>query len=185
MKHYADQYYHVYNRGVNKLPIFINEGNYTFLLQRIKRYLPDNNLVFVAYCLMPNHYHFLIRVEEDDQLSPFLRRLFSSYTQAFNRQQNRSGTLFESRAKSKLVDEYRYVIHLARYIHLNPVKANLVNAPEDWPYSNYREWIGVRSGTLYAPEFVKANFFEPREYKKFVMSEISSDIENNVSRYYL
>lgn len=185
MKHYADQYYHVFNRGVNRQQIFTNDENYSFLLRQIKRFLPDYALTFIAYCLMPNHYHFLIRLDADDQLSPFLQRLFSSYTQAFNRQQNRSGTLFEGRAKSKHIGEDKYLLHLTRYIHLNPVAAGLVKQPEDWPYSNYREWIGTRSGTLFDPEFIYDNFPGIAEYDVFVLSEIDEDVKRNVSRYYL
>lgn len=103
--HIPGQYYHVYNRGCNREPIFANDGNYLFLLQRAKRFLADYSLSVIAYCLMPNHYHFLLRPGKDDALSRFIQRLFNSYTQAFNIQQGRRGTLFEGRAKSILVDQ--------------------------------------------------------------------------------
>jgi putative transposase len=80
---------------------------------------------------MPSHYHFLLRPEEDGLLSRFIQRLFNSYTQAFNKQQGRSGTLFEGRAKSVRVDTDEYVLHLCRYIHLNPVRAGLVAHPAE------------------------------------------------------
>ena len=99
MKHISGQYYHIYNRGVEKRNIFACDENY--------------------------HYHFLVRAAEDDGVSPFLQRLFNSYTQAFNKQEKRSGTLFESRAKSVLIDANSYLFHMARYIHLNPVRAGL------------------------------------------------------------
>ncbi len=92
--HLAGYYYHVYNRGCNRQPIFANAGNYLFLLRRAKSFLVDYPLSVIAYCLMPNHYHFLLRPEEDGALSRFIQRLFNSYTQAFNKQQGRSGTLF-------------------------------------------------------------------------------------------
>ena len=127
--HLAGHYYHTYNRGCNREPIFANDGNYRFLLRRAKLFLADYPLSVIAYCLMPNHYHFLLRPEDDEALSPFLQRLFNSYTQAFNKQQHRSGTLFEGRAKSVPVDSDQYVLYLCRYIHLNPVKAGLVADP--------------------------------------------------------
>lgn len=185
MKHFAGQYYHVYNRGTNRQKIFACDENYLFLLRRIVQYSASSAVTFIAYCLMPNHYHFLLRAESDDSLSPFVQRLFNSYTQAYNRQQRRSGTLFEGRAKSKLVDKDKYILHLARYIHLNPVKKGLVMHPRDWPYSNYREWVGSRSGKLYDPEFVAMFFRTPEEYERFVLSEISADVESQLTKYYL
>jgi putative transposase len=74
--HLADHYYHVYNRGCNRKPIFANAGNYLFLLRRTRSFLADYPLSVIAYCLMPNHYHFLLRPEEDGALSPFVQRLF-------------------------------------------------------------------------------------------------------------
>jgi len=185
MKHIAGQYYHIYNRGVEKRNIFANDENYRFLLRRIKEFLPEYPVTFIAYCLMFNHYHFLIRAEEDGGISPFLQRLFNSYTQAFNKQENRSGTLFEGRAKSKLIDNTNYLFHIARYIHLNPVLAGLVKKPENWLYSNYREFIGLRQGTLYNAAFVREQFDTPQEYRKFVEDEIPGAIERKLSKYML
>ena len=156
--HLAGHYYHVYNRGCNRQRIFANDGNYIFLLKRAKQFLADYSLSVIAYCLMPNHYHFLLRPEDDDSLSRFIQRLFNSYTQAFNNQQGRSGTLFEGRAKIKLVSTDEYVILLCRYIHLNPVQAGLVSHPNQWAYSNYLEWVEQRNGVLVDREFVQKYF---------------------------
>jgi putative transposase len=183
--HLAGHYYHVYNRGCNRQPIFANAGNYLFLLRRAKSYLTDAPLSVIAYCLMPNHYHFLLRPEQDDALSPFIQRLFNSYTQAFNKQQGRSGTLFEGRAQSIPVDTEQYVIHLCRYIHLNPVKAGLVSHPADWPYSNYQEWVGRRDGALVDRQFVQQYFPTAADYEAFVTSEIEPSLEQKLLAYYL
>ena len=185
MKHYAGHYYHVYNRGTNRQLIFTNEENYWFLLHRVKSFLPSYSIRIVAYLLMPNHYHFLVGVDKDGELSRFFQRLFNSYSQAFNRQQGRSGTLFEGRAKSILVDETNYVYALVRYIHLNPVVAGLVKNPEDWQFSNYPEWIGVRDDGLFDPQFRKMFFSSADEYKRFVLSDISEALERKISKYYL
>ena len=185
MKHISGQYYHIYNRGVEKRDIFANDENYRFLLRRIKEFLPEYPITFIAYCLMPNHYHFLIRAEEDGGVGPFLQRLFNSYTQAFNQQEKRSGTLFEGRAKSKLIDETGYLFHIARYIHLNPVRAGLAQKPEDWPYSNYLEFIGLRNDTLHSPAFVQEQFNTPPEYCKFVKDAIPDEIERKLEKYRL
>ena len=183
--HLAGQYYHVYNRGCNRERIFADDDNYAFLLQRARSFLPDYPLSVIAYCLMPNHYHFLLRPDEDGALPRFVQRLFNSYAQAFNRQQGRSGTLFEARAKSVLVDTDEYVLHLCRYIHLNPVRAGLVAHPGEWPYSNYLEWVERRDGTLVDRSFVRQYFPTAADYQAFVMSEVDQSLEQKLQAYYL
>jgi len=183
MQHYAGQYYHVYNRGTNRQPIFACEENYYFLLRRVKQYISSYSLRIIAYSLMPNHYHFLVGVDKDGMLGPFFQRLFNSYSQAFNRQQNRSGTLFQGRAKSILVDNTSYVYALTRYIHLNPVVAGLVRKPEDWQYSNYLEWIGVRQDELFDSNFRETFFNSPDEYKRYVVTDISEAMERKLIKY--
>lgn len=185
MKHLAYHYYHVYNRGVAKQNIFVNDKIYQFLLEKIDLFLPKYELSIIAYCLMPNHYHFLLRPEADNQISPFIQRLFNSYTQAFNRQQNRSGTLFESRAKSKHVDTDEYALYLTRYIHLNPVEAGLVQSPEQWPHSSFGEWAGIRSSNLFDSQFAKGFFPDLADYVSFVSSKISPRFERKLPIYFL
>jgi REP-associated tyrosine transposase len=185
MQHHAGQYYHVYNRGVNRQPIFTSEENYYFLLRRVKQFLPLYQISIIAYSLMPNHYHFLIGVDKQGALSSFIQRLFNSYSQAFNRQNNRKGTLFEGRAKSIIVDESRYVYALVRYIHLNPVVAGLVSTPEDWHFSNYLDWVDARTGGIFDPQFRAMFFSSPDEYRNFVLSDIPAALERKISKYYL
>jgi REP element-mobilizing transposase RayT len=157
---------------VDKRNIFANDENYRFLLRKIKDQLQKFQLTLIAYCLMPNHYHLLLRLEEDGVLSPFIQAIFNGYVQAFNVQEKRSGTLFEGRAKIKLIHQNDYFLQVPRYIHLNPVKAGLVAKPEDWPFSNYREFIGLRSGTLFSPDFVTENFDSPQAYQSFTEEQI-------------
>ena len=185
MKYQAGHYYHVYNRGCNRERVFACDDNYRYLLSQAKRYLPKVSLSVISYCLMPNHYHFLLRPDSDDAIGPFIQRLFNSYTQAFNKQQGRSGTLFESRAKSIEVTDEQYLIHLCRYIHLNPVVAGLVQQPEDWPYSNYLEWTGQRLGTLVDREFVLAYYADPTEYAGSVRSSVDEVVAAKLARYCL
>jgi REP element-mobilizing transposase RayT len=162
------QYYHLYNRGAGKGRIFFNPGNYEYLLQLIKRYYVKYGVAVIAYCLMPNHYHFLLRQETDVALSTFMRVLFSSYVQALNVQHERTGTLFEGRFKHKRIETWEYLMVLCRYIHLNPVKAKLVPKPEDWAYSNYREWVGMRESALVDMVFVQDHFSSAEAYAAFV-----------------
>lgn len=170
-------YYHVYNRGTNRSPIFFSSENYLYCLRLIKKYALQYQIAFIAYCLMPNHYHFLLRQDGHFPISKFINVLFNGYVQAVNHQKNRSGTLFEGRFKHKPVDRDEYLIHLCRYIHANPVKAGLVTHLEEWPYSNYLEWIDERPGTLVDHEFVKTWFPANGAYAEFVMHYLRG-IEN-------
>ncbi len=162
-------YYHIYNRGVGRNLIFFNADNYEHCLRLVKRYQHKYGVAVIAYCLMPNHYHFLLRQESDEPLSKFINVLFNAYVQAVNRQQRRKGTLFEGRFRHVHIDREEYLIHLCRYIHMNPVKAALVTRPEEWLYSNYLEWIDRRAGTLIDNAFVRARFQTAEAYQQFVV----------------
>ncbi len=162
-------YYHIYNRGVGKNLIFFNADNYEHCLRLVKRYQHKYGVTVIAYCLMPNHYHFLLRQESDEPLSKFINVLFNAYVQAVNRQQRRKGTLFEGRFRHVHIDREEYLIHLCRYIHMNPVKAALVTRPEEWLYSNHLEWIDRRAGTLIDNAFVRARFQTAEAYQQFVV----------------
>ncbi|MFZ4621899.1 MAG: transposase [Bacteroidota bacterium] len=162
------KYYHVYNRGCNRLDIFREEENYRFLTEKIASSANDCHISVIAYCLMPNHYHLLVRQDSDVPVSRFIQTIFNSYTKAFNKRYERTGTLFEERFEAKEVDTDEYLIHLSRYIHLNPVKAKLVPACEDWEFSNYREWIGLRQSLLFDTDLTSTLSKNFTSYKSFV-----------------
>jgi len=161
-------FYHVYNRTVRDTPFAFVPENYTYFLRLVQRCRQAYSAGVVAYCLMPNHFHFLLRQEADQPLSSFMQALLNAYVQAVNRQQKRRGPLFESRFRHARVEDETYLTHLCRYIHLNPVKAGLADVPEGWPYSNYRDWLGLRAGTLKDDEFIREHFGTPAEYRAFV-----------------
>lgn len=162
------QYYHVYNRGAGKQRIFFIEDNYQYLVQLMAGYARKYYVTVIAYCLMPNHYHFMLRQESDRPLSKFINVLFSTYAQAVNIQQGRSGTLFEGRFQYKLVADLTYVLQLTRYIHLNPMKAHLASCPEEWPYSDYKAWAGMSEPVLGDKAFIRGNFALGTDYQAFV-----------------
>jgi putative transposase len=170
-----DQYYHVYNRGVNHQDIFSSDNNYRFLLSRVKSCLPESQITMIAYCLMPNHYHFLLRQDGIIPISSFIQAVFNSYAKAFNRASQRTGTLFEGPFRAVAVERFEYLLHLCRYIHRNPMEAGLVQHPAGWQFSNYLEWVGKRAGTLVDMGFVKDNYPNPNEYEDFVMEYVSSE----------
>jgi REP element-mobilizing transposase RayT len=160
---------------VGRNPIFFDPDNYLHCLRLVKRYTERYHITVIAYCLMPNHYHFLLRQDGEVSISKFINVLFNAYVQAVNRQQDRKGPLFEGRFRHVWVDREEYLTHLCRYIHLNPVAANLVSGPAAWPYSNYREWIGTRSGTLIDETFVKTYFETGEDYGRFVREGIDRE----------
>ncbi len=168
-KYTQDYYYHIFNRGINKQKIFYEEKNYSYFLGLLKRFLKKFNFSMIVYCLMPNHFHFLIKLNENLDVGLFMSRFLDSYVTAFNNMYNRSGSLFKDRYKSISVDREEYLKYLCRYIHRNPLKAGLVNTPEQWPWSNYFECVGEKMGDLCDNNFIRSWFSSPELYKEFVL----------------
>jgi REP element-mobilizing transposase RayT len=180
-----NQYYHIYNRGAHKLEIFRAASDYRFLLQLIKNRAEKYDISVIAYCLMPNHYHFLFRQNSDTTISSFIQAVFNLYSKAFNRKYCHSGTLFERSFQAILVNQTEYLLHLCRYIHRNPLDAGMVKHPAEWEFSNYLEWVKKRTGKLVDMEFVRDNFGNSEEYEDFVLSYVPLDKTEKVLRHYL
>jgi len=189
-----DQYYHFYNRGNNRQPVFFEHENYLFFLRRFKRFV-IGYVDVIAYCLMPTHYHILVRVkqfiekisevletseistprqEASKQVSLAMQKFGISYTKAINKRFGRVGALFQGQFQGKPVQSYEHLLNLCVYIHTNPVKDGLVALPENWEYSNYLEWMGLREGTLVNHEFIAENFGTPEEYKQKITEYIKT-----------
>jgi putative transposase len=133
---------------------------------------------------MPNHFHFLIRQDGDQPAGMLSQRVFNSYYKAFNKRYEHSGTLFKGPYRVKHVVQTKHLLHLCRYIHANPVKDGLVALPADWPYSNYKEWVGLREGTLVDRAFVDQHFKSPAEYIEFVDDFLlNRDFSSDVTEY--
>ena len=166
------QYYHLYNRGAHRMSIFRCPDNYIFVLERMKRYAVELGITVIAYCLLPNHYHWLLRQDGEYPAGLLVQRVFNSYSKAYNKAYQHHGTLFETRFKGILVDSDEYLRHLCCYIHANPVIHGLSDAVERWPYSNYHEWIGARNGTLIDRKFVATIFPPSQPYQATVADYI-------------
>ena len=134
----------------------------------MKKNIQEFIIPVIAYCLMPNHFHLLLRVDANKDLSRCMSNILNSYVQALNKRYNRTGPLFAERFKSIHIDKDNYLVHLCRYLHLNPLKGRLVKDLKDWPFSNYLEFVGLRKGTLYSANFLEAYFANPDEYLEFL-----------------
>ena len=177
-------YYHFFNRGAHRKSIFREPKNYIFVLEKMKEYAAKYQLAIIAYVLMPNHYHFLIRQDGEHFARYLPQYVFNSYSSAYNIRYNHSGTLFEDKYKVVSVQSESHLLHLCRYIHGNPVKDGIVADPADWIYSNYLEWIGEREGTLYSLEFVREYFDSPSDYREFVFEDLlSRNIPDDIRIY--
>ncbi|MFQ5675871.1 MAG: transposase [bacterium] len=182
---YKGNYYHIYNRGANRESIFRSEENYLFLLKRFGKAALEKSITVIAYCLMPNHYHFLLRQDGETIISDLMQETFNSYSKAFNKMYNRTGTLFEGPFKSIHIDKDNYLTHLCRYIHRNPLEAGLVTDLEKWSFSNYLEWIGERSGRLVDLAFIEFYFKTAEAYREFVFDcSIDKKKPGDLSNYF-
>jgi len=165
---YENEYYHIYNRGNNYEDIFFEEKNYSFFLSRLSKYFLDQ-IDIAAFCLMPNHYHLLVKINETGSLEKGMQKFIVSYSKAINTKYGRVGHLFQSRYKSKLIPGNDYLLHLSRYIHLNPVRAKLVSKPEEWKHSSYRHFIGLENISYVKSEIILEQIGGFEKYKQFTL----------------
>lgn len=153
---HPNQVFHIYNRGINRMPVFFEERNYRFFLNQLEQYVLPFSHVY-AYCLLKNHFHLLIKVRDDSALDVAIEQnkekpyywhvsnsfssFLKSYTRAVNKAYNRTGPLFEPKFRRILVENDHYFSRLVMYIHHNPVKHNLVKDFEKYPHSSYSAHI--------------------------------------------
>jgi REP element-mobilizing transposase RayT len=173
----TEEYFHVYNRGINHSKIFLEPLNYSYFLRRIEENLDCTQLKIIAYCLMPNHYHFILKQIVPSAMSNFIKGVCDGYTKALNKKYNRSGHLFEGKYKLKNIDDSSYLVHLSCYVHLNPVSSGIVNQPENWEYSSCRAYLGIAPNTMISPEIVLNQFANIHAYKKYLEDFSSTEKE--------
>lgn len=127
----------------------------------------------ICFCLMPTHIHLILKQLLDGGISDYINHILNCYTRYFNIKHNRKGPLWESRFKSVLIDSDEQLLHLTRYIHLNPVTAKFVNRPGDWKFSSYKEYISRQSDAKCVCQFDNILEIEPLSYRNFVNDRIS------------
>lgn len=170
---FAGALYHVTSRGDRQDDIYESDDDRLRFLSVLAEVCDVFNWVCHAYCLMDNHYHLLIETP-DANLSKGMRQLNGVYTQQFNRHHSRVGHVFQGRYKAIHVERESYLLELARYIVLNPVRARMVHKAEEWPWSSYRLTIGQEQAQPWLhtdwllAAFAKSKKAAIRKYKVFV-----------------
>lgn len=139
-KWYEGATYHLVARGVRKNSIYLDEDDYAFFLSILKKVKDQVPFTLHAYCLMTNHYHLLLSTH-DQEIWKIMQPIMHNYARTFNARHGFKGHVFESRYQSFLVEDERYFLEASRYIHLNPVRANMVDLPELYPYSSYSYYV--------------------------------------------
>ncbi|MBI3261496.1 transposase [Candidatus Berkelbacteria bacterium] len=186
----AGEMYHIFNRGVEKRPTFESARDYQrylLLMQFYKRHHShqfsrlnhkerlefiakksgDPIVEIVCYCLMPNHYHLILKQLTDTGISDFFSKIADGYTKYFNTIYERVGPLFQGPFKAVHIEDNQQLIHLSRYIHINPVMASLVKKTEDYPWSSYKEYLNQAKGPC-QKEIVTKQFSSISQYEDFV-----------------
>lgn len=211
MKQYqADGYYHIYNRGVEKRKIFLDEQDYRVFLSYLKEYLSfkdkkalferlaDSNtsykekdklikqlhlnnffdkITLLAYCLMPNHFHFLVKQKGANDIDGFMRSLCTRYTMYFNKKYKRVGSLYQGVYKAVIVSTDEQLLHLSRYIHKQALALQGETLRERQP-SSYAEYCGRRSTSWIKPDEI-LSFFSKKQgssYDSFVKESASAQV---------
>ncbi|PKN92567.1 MAG: transposase [Chloroflexi bacterium HGW-Chloroflexi-7] len=156
-----NHYYHLYNRGINKGLIFFSDRNYSYFVDRLQKFVfPSASII--AYCLMPNHYHLLIKVKDELIIGKSLHPCFVSYVKSINIEQKRIGPLFQSRYQATEIEDDSYLLECVKYIHLNPVKAGLASSPELWQFSSYKSYLNPEIRCIVNISDIM-NFFESKK----------------------
>ena len=167
---YAGALYHVTSRGDRQEDIYIDDQDRSNFLSLLAQVSKDYNWLIHAYCLMDNHYHLLVETPNSN-LSKGMRQLNGVYTQLTNRYHGKVGHVFQGRYKAILVQKENYLLELARYILLNPVRARMVREAKDWPWSSYRKTAGMLGGdALLTSEWLLSAFSKKRgaAQKKYI-----------------
>lgn len=178
-------FYHVYNRGTRKENIFISFRDYERFTKRTQEYKEKFGISILCYCLMPNHFHFLLRQNSDASITSFMLHLGTSYAKYFNIKYDQVGSLFQDRFKTKLIETDEYLLQLSRYIHRNPIEILSPTSGVElasYRWSSYSVYLRGEKNELVDPTFILSYFTKDdpsSDYKKFVEYDFK---EENLSQ---
>jgi len=186
------EYYHIFNRGVEKRKVFTNRRDYKRFLETINYYLQKSPIVkfsqatdesknaqlkdrlveIITYCLMPNHFHLLLKQLQNNGISTFMRKISDSYTKYFNTKNERPGPLFQGQFKAVRIETDDQLLHVSRYIHLNPIIGFLADNLRRYEWSSYPAFIGIANDSVCKKDEILNFFSGPSDYEKFVLDQI-------------
>jgi len=206
----TDETYHIFNRGISHQRTFITKRDYQRAIDTFKYYqyrnipirfssfldLPreeqrkiltqltqkEKLVAIIAFCLMPNHFHFILKQNYENGISSFIGKFTNSYTRYFNTKNNRHGPLFQGRFKAVCVESEAQLLHLSRYIHLNPHSSFLIKdfqKLENYPYSSFREYLGKSKNGICEKEDILSQFKQGKSYRQFVFEQ--ADYQQTIS----
>jgi len=158
---------HVYNRGVNKEKIFIDDKDYIFYLNRVRKYKEKFQINIVCYGWLNNHYHYILEQVGENSITNFMRSLHTSYGQYFNKKYNRVGPLFQDRFKQAVLNDNNF-LYVTAYVNANAKIHGVVKNAEDYKWCSYPDYLGLRLGTLCDKARVIGQFGNIEAYKNFV-----------------
>ncbi|MEA3463675.1 MAG: transposase [Patescibacteria group bacterium] len=208
IKFQNNYYYHIYNRGVDKRDVFMDEKDFVRFIRSIREFNTINPIgslyqkekhsgstaseaveplvEIITYCLNPNHYHLILKQLTENGISEFIRRLSGGYTWYFNFKNNRSGTLFQGKFKSIHINTDSYLLWLSGYINGNPEIHKIAKA-ENYKWSSYPDYLGKRDGTLCNKNIILKDFKNIQEYKNLVNIIIreSRQRKDDIKKYLL
>jgi len=181
--------YHVISRSIKGLDLFVDSKDYETFLSKLLTLKTEESFKLHCYCLMSTHFHLCIETGKNQKLSKIMHRLNTHYTVYFNNQHQLGGPLFRNRYKSIIVDKDNYLLSLSRYIYLNPVKAGVVDLPENYLWSSFSKYLNFsESEDLVDTADILAYYDSREDYKKFVYEGIEdpeNPLEKVVSNRYL
>ncbi|MCK4654895.1 MAG: hypothetical protein KAU01_10675 [Candidatus Cloacimonetes bacterium] len=178
-----DTYFHIYNHTVENLLLFREDADYLNCLNRFKKKVSTYPASVFSYCLMPIHYHFFIRQDSEKPIYRIFNDVFAGYVQYYNRKYERKGVLFQNPLQHRILENNDYALKLSLYIHHNPIKAGLINSPEEWKYSNYLEATNKRNSILFSNDILNNNDISLEEYEKLMNEYKKSEIEKEIDEY--
>ena len=171
---YEDAKYHVMARSVRSMPLYKSKDDYEIFFVMLQRTREKYPFTIHSYCLMTTHFHMLITTIKDE-IWKIMKRLMQNYAMYFNRKYGTRGHVFDSRYVSRLVEDERYFLEVSRYIHLNPVQANMVRSPLDYKYSSYECYVADKDNELVDRKEI-LDFFggnQAEQYRRYVEGAIS------------
>jgi len=191
-----DKVYHVYNKAIGSESLFRKDDDYYFFLQKLERYILPVAEIY-SYCLLPNHFHFLIYTRQEEDIKQRLKKksfenernpihqsfsnFFNSYSKSYNKAHNRAGRLFLYPFKRILVDKDDYMLMLINYIHRNPIHHGLVRNFSDWKYSSYNTILSNKSTKIERSHILQLF----GSIDEFIVFHKQNKTKSGIDKYYL